>query len=586
MSSEHTLRELLRRIDGRGYRAYKEVAGSYAFDGFELHVDHVQGDPFAAPSKLRLRVPMEVAGVPADLFDNDVRRLAAADFFGRCVRDAISRPASGQRGRRGSGKSGVVWIDAGGQEVLERTAMVLTDEWLEARVHVGFPAAGRTVLGREAETILCEDLPAVVRQGMLWKSADEKAARRFVDTVENYYAIRDRLGGSGLAAFVADQSILPRRSGASDLPLDPQSAVPFLSCTGMRVDIPVPNWPAGRRRAGSVTGMGIPEGVTLIVGGGYHGKSTLLDALQRGVYPHVPGDGREYVVTDPAAVKIRAEDGRSVEAVDISPFISNLPGGRRTDRFSTDDASGSTSQAANIVEAVEAGARSLLIDEDTSATNFMVRDARMQSLVHKEFEPITPFLDRVRGLFDSHGISTILVMGGCGDYFEVADRVVMMRDYVPQDVTAEAAAIAAGQPTTRRSETAAPLAFGPRPGPEPVSFDPSRGRKEVKIDAPSVDRIRFGRHDIDLRGVEQLVDRSQTAAVGRAIHLAATRFMKPGQSLRDIVEALARFFDENGLDGLDPFHEPGRHPGDFARPRTFEVAAAINRMRTLRLRRK
>jgi predicted ABC-class ATPase len=228
----------------------------------------------------------------------------------------------------------------------------------------------------------------------------------------------------------------------------------------------------------------------------------------------------------------------------------------------------------------------LLIDEDTSATNFMVRDGRMQSLVHEELEPITPFLDRVRELFDSHGVSTILVMGGCGDYFEVADRVVMMREYLPQDVTVEAAAIAAGQPTTRRSEAAVPLAFGLRPGPEPGSFDASRGRKAVKVEAPAVDRIRFGRHDIDLRGVEQLVDRSQTAAVGLAIHLAAGRLMKPGQTLRELVDAVDRFFDENGLDGLAPFHRPGQHPGDLARPRTFEVAAAINRLRTLRIRRK
>jgi len=324
----------------------------------------------------------------------------------------------------------------------------------------------------------------------------------------------------------------------------------------------------------------------LIVGGGYHGKSTLLNALQRGVYPHVSGDGREYVVTDPGAVKIRAEDGRSVRDVDISPFISGLPGGRRTDRFSTDDASGSTSQAANIVEAVEAGTSVLLIDEDTSATNFMVRDARMQSLVRKEHEPITPFLDRVRDLSDAHGVSTILVMGGCGDYFDVADRVVIMRDYLPQDASAAAAAVAAEHPTTRKEESSSPLSFGLRPGPDPNSFDPSRGRKQVKIDTPSLDQIRFGRHNIDLRGVEQLVDRSQTAALGWAIYLALTRFMTDCASLRDIVDAVDQFLDDNGLDALDPYRKPDAHPGDFARPRSFELAAAINRLRTMRVRQK
>jgi predicted ABC-class ATPase len=324
----------------------------------------------------------------------------------------------------------------------------------------------------------------------------------------------------------------------------------------------------------------------LIVGGGYHGKSTLLDALQRGVYPHVPGDGREYVVTNPGAVKIRAEDGRSIQNVDISPFISNLPRGRSSDRFSSDDASGSTSQAANIVEAVEVGARVLLLDEDTSATNFMVRDARMQALVHKEHEPITPFLDRVRELSESQEVSTVVVMGGCGDYFDVADHVIMMRDYLPIDATTDAAVVAADHPTSRLAETPSPLVFVSRPAPHPDSFDPSRGRKQVKIDAPAVDEIRFGRNTIDLRGVEQLVDRSQTAAVGRAMHLAVDRLMKDPATLSEIVDALERIFDDEGLDALDKFVGSGVHPGDFARPRRFEIAAAINRLRTLRFRQK
>jgi predicted ABC-class ATPase len=570
------------RIDRRGYKAYKQIAGRYDFGEFELFIDHVQGDPFASPSKIRVRVAQDVARIPVGLFDNDVRRLGACGFFARSVRGAIDQNV---RARRGTGKSGLVSIDAGDQEVLERTAIVLNDRWVEARLHVGLPAAGRTVLGREAAEMLCSELPAVVRAGLWWESADNEAARSFVDTIENYYAIRGRLDEMGLAAFVADGSILPRRSGASDLPLGGDTAVPFRTCGEFRVELRVPNAVHGVCEDGRIPGMGIPRGVTLIVGGGYHGKSTLLRALERGVYPHVPGDGREYVVTDSSAVKIRAEDGRRVENVDISPFISDLPHGRRTDRFSSDDASGSTSQAANIVEAVEIGTRLLLLDEDTSATNFMVRDARMQALVHKDNEPITPYLDRVRDLYDSHGVSTILVMGGCGDYFDVADHVVTMREYLPFDATAEAKAVAAAQPTARRVETTSQLAITSGRAPDPASFDPSRGRKEVKIDAAGVDEIGFGRQRIDLRGVEQLVDPSQTAAVGRAIYLALTRFMKDDATLRDVVDALESFFDRDGLDRLDPFHKTGAHPGNFARPRRFEVAAAINRLRTLRIKR-
>jgi predicted ABC-class ATPase len=339
----------------------------------------------------------------------------------------------------------------------------------------------------------------------------------------------------------------------------------------------------GRQRR-ELHGLGVRKGITLIVGGGYHGKSTLLRALERGVYPHVPGDGREEVVSAPDLVKIRAEDGRRVEQVDIGSFIRNLPGGRDTEAFESDDASGSTSQAANIVEALEAGATGLLLDEDTSATNFMVRDARMQALVSAEHEPITPFLDRVRELYDVAGVSTVLVMGGCGDYFDVADQVVRMSEYRPADATAEAKQIAARLGSTRSAEPRPALRPPPPRIPLREGFDASRGRREVKIDARAVDEIIYGREPIDLRGLEQLVDPSQTRAIGHAIHLATRRFVDGHRTLAEVLDALDALFDGEGLDPLDPFHRPGQHPGSYARPRRFEVAAAMNRLRTLRVR--
>ncbi|MHC4605710.1 MAG: ABC-ATPase domain-containing protein [Planctomycetota bacterium] len=570
MATIEDLRGTLGRIDGRGYKAYKDIQGSYDFPSFRLHVDHVQGDPFASPSKIRARVPQSV---PEELFRTPVRRIALQDFLARCVHEAIRGIA---QGRRGTGKSGMVSIDAGGQEVLERTAVKVAPEWIEARIQVGLPAAGRRVLGRQAEEMLCRELPRIVERGLDWKNVPQDRGREFVERVEDQEHVRGKLEEMGLVAFVADGSILPRESGVSERPMSAKDAVPFRSPESMRVTVDVPN------EAEPIAGMGIPKGVTLIVGGGYHGKSTLLRALERGVYAHVPGDGRERVVTSGDAVKIRAEDGRRVERVDISPFISNLPRGRSTEAFSSDDASGSTSQAANIVEAVEAGAKALLLDEDTSATNFMLRDARMQELVHRDHEPITPFLDRVRGLYDAFGVSTVLVMGGCGDYFDVADTVVMMKEYVPEEATAEAKRIADGRPSGRAREEAAPLSEAAGRVPVAESFDPSRGRREVKIDAKEVDLVLFGTDAIDLRGVEQLVDLSQTRAVGYAIHLATERFMD-GRPLRDVVDEVERFFDEHGLDALDPFRRGERHPGNFARPRKYELAAAINRLRTVRM---
>jgi predicted ABC-class ATPase len=582
MPSADDLRCILHRIDGRGYKAYREIGGAFGFPRFTLHVDHVQGDPFAKPSKLRVRMPMRQAALPPALFEGRVRRLACQDFLARRVRDAV---AHGGGGRRGSGKSGVIEIDAGAQEVLERTAAVVTPEWAELRLELGLPAAGRRVLGRQAEAMLCQELPRIAEAGLCWSQLPQDEAWGFVECVENQEHIRAQLAGLDLVAFVGDGAVLPRESGASDLPLGGGEAVPFLAPESLRVHVSVPNpvpGPDGPRR--SVTGMGIRRGVTLIVGGGYHGKSTLLHALQRGVYPHVPGDGREWVVGAPDLVKIRAEDGRRVEQVDISAFINDLPRGRSTRAFVSDDASGSTSQAANIVEAIEAGATGLLLDEDTSATNFMVRDARMQALVSKAFEPITPFLERVRELYDRLGVSTVLVMGGCGDYFDVADCVISMREYRPFEVTAEAKRIAAEHASGRRSEAPAPLErIAPRV-PLAESFDPSRGRREVAIDARGLDLVQFGSDPIDLRCVEQLVDRSQTRAVGNAIHLATRRFMDGRATLRQVIDRLEAFFDEHGLDALDPFHRGERHPGNLARPRRFEIAAAINRLRTVRMR--
>ncbi len=582
METMNQLRRKLFRIDGKSYNAYKDLQGDYDFGWFTLHIDHVQGDPFAAPSLLRARVPMKRASFPRDLFRNRVRRIALEDFAARRVDLAVFREA---RRIQGSGKSGMINIDSGGQEVFERTACKITPDWVEMRFFAGLPAAGRNILGRQAQVLLCDAMPDIVQKGLLWRTYPEKPAWAFVECVENQESIRDRLSGMGLAAFVGDGSILPREAGNSQRPMARDKAVPFDSPKALRVRMDLPN-PVTRDGGAprEITGMGIPKGVTLIVGGGFHGKSTLLKALERGVYSHVPGDGREYVVTSRDAVKIRAEEGRRVERVDISPFMNNLPGGTDTCAFSSDNASGSTSQAANIIEALEMGADTLLLDEDTSATNFMIRDARMQALVSRESEPITPFIDRVRELYDTLGVSTILVMGGCGDYFDAADRVIMMKNFRPREVTADAKQVAETNPTGRIPEAAPVEAWLFERTPVPASFDAAMGRKRVKIDAKALDTILYGPDRIDVRNVDQIVDFSQTRAVGTSIHLASSRFMDGKIPLREALERLESYIDENGLDLLNPFHRGDKHPGTLARPRRYEIAAAVNRLRSVKFR--
>jgi len=558
----------LRRLNGKGYGAYKDIEGVWRFPDFVLFVDHVQGDPFATPSRLRVRVPMEVAGIPRDFYRNRPRKVALEDFLVRVLARWIPKLTKGNRGSGHSGRFAVVTF---GQCILPRTAVWVTEDHVEAILAVGLPAAGRRILGHEAAEMLLSELPALVREGLLFRNLDKAALREHVACGEDAEALREQLRERKLVAFVAEGAILPRESGISDRPLK-EGAVPFEPPPSLAVTLERPN-------RGPIRGMGIPEGVTLIVGGGYHGKSTLLSALAQGVYNHIPGDGREYVVTRREAVVIRAEDGRFVCGVDISPFIDNLPNGTDTRNFSTQNASGSTSQAANIMEALEAGAKVLLVDEDTSATNFMIRDERMQELVAKEKEPITPFLDKVKPLFRDYGVSSILVMGGSGDYFEVADTVIMMDAYRPVDVTERAKEIVRKHPLKRRPEGGEH--FGPIPKRilDLSSIRARTPRGKLKIRATKM-ALQLGNSVIDLSRIHQIAEVPQARAIGYILAYIsenARRFM--GKPLVEILDEVERTLER---EGLWPFL-PARY-GDLAAPRRFELAFALNRLRTLRLR--
>ena len=556
------LRSTLDRIDRRGYGAYKDLSGTHDFGLFDLFVDKVQRDPFAPPSLIRIRTKAN-SFEPA-LFETPVRRVAFEDFLTRSVEREIRRTV---RGNRGSGGSGRVEIQRTSQVVLPRTSMVVEPGYVEARMAVGLPARGRSVDARAAKAVLLEELPEVVRRALVPApegGVDVERAMLHVEAVEDADHLRGLLPGLGLVAFVADGAVLPRESGASDRPLR-DGAVPFESPVEYRVEVELPN-------GGFISGMGVPEGVTLVAGGGFHGKSTLLSALSWGVYDHVPGDGRELVVARGDAVKIRAEDGRSVSGVDISAMIGDLPGGRSTKNFSTPNASGSTSQAANIAEAIEVGTSLLLVDEDTSATNFMIRDERMRELVRRE--PISPFIDLVRPLHRSLGVSTVVVVGGVGDYLDVADRVILLEDYAPSDVTPHSREV------TKRYPPRAPLAEREVLPPRERAIDASqvdlrRGKRQTAR-GRGLHTIELGRERVDLSYLEQLAEAGQTEAVARIIGewAAAGEVSEVGELVRDALASVS----EKGLDSLGGYTG---HPGEMSLPRAQEVAAAINRVRPL-----
>jgi predicted ABC-class ATPase len=563
-ASSIDLRQHLLRLDQKSYKAYKDIQGCYTFSNFTLTIDRVQGDPFAAPSQMRVRVPQAIAGFPRSLYDNRSREIALRDYLTR----QCDRVMTEFRQQRGSGKSGLMAVNPPGQTILERTSAWVTPEWVEVRFVVGLPAWGRRIAGQEAAAMLCDDIPEWVDRCLRYASLDAQALQAHVETAEDADCLRQQLAEHELVAFIANGAVLPRRSGVDDRPLQ-REAVPFQAPEPLQVTLHCPH-------QGAVAGLGIPAGVTLIVGGGYHGKSTLLQAIELGVYNHIPGDGREGVVTDPTAVKIRAEDGRSVAGVNISPFINQLPQGKSTVQFSTPNASGSTSQAANIIEAIEAGTQLLLVDEDTAATNFMIRDRRMQALIAKADEPITPFIDKVRQLYTDYGISTILVMGGSGDYFDVADTVIAMENFQAREVTQEAQAIAQQYPTDRRPEGGKTFGALTARRLAPDSLDSSRGHKAVKWTARGTDSLGFGTKEIDLSAVEQLVEPGQVRAIATAMVHAQQRYLDGTQTLAQILDRVMADLEHHGFDAITRLPE-----GDLVQFRQFELAAAINRVRSL-----
>ncbi|QCV87205.1 ATPase [Acidipropionibacterium jensenii] len=570
------LEQILRSIDGRGYGGFRRLSGGYRIGRCELFIDHVQADPYAPPSLVRVSLPAGRTGVPADLVEDRRGRVAVCDFLTRRLSRLI-----GDAGSRHDRRDGFVEIGRVGQEVLERTTVVITDDSVEARLAVGLPADGRRVRGRRAFTLLGEEIPELASAGLSLVDADLDGLREHVTLYRDQLSLRDRLPGLGLVALVGDGSILPRRSGDSDLPMTGGGVprpVEFCSPASLRVTVGLPS---GR----TVTGMGVPEGVTVIVGGGYHGKSTLLRAIERGVHPHIAGDGREWVLTCADAVSVRAEDGRAVTGVDISPFIADLPSGVDTRRFSTTSASGSTSQAAGLVEAVDAGASALLIDEDTSATNFMIRDERMRRLIPADQEPITPFVDRVRPLKRERGVSTVLVAGGSGAFFDVADHVIAMEAYRPRDVTAQALEIAGrtdGMAPVADSDDGPVLVPSSPRVPDPRCLRPDRRGRGARTRGR--DRIQLGDQEIDLSAVGQLVDSAQTTALARALDRLGER-LDGTVDLAEAVSELDALIETEGLDVLASSNgrPRGNHPGVMARPRIAEIHAAVNRYRGLRL---
>ncbi|PNH99418.1 ABC-ATPase domain-containing protein [Vibrio diazotrophicus] len=536
----------LKKLEKQNYRAYQQIKGEYDFGDYNLYIDYVQSDPFASASRLRATRAWSLTGLAWLKDKSPAYQMAARDFIARSFAEFAKQENS-------------VTIHITGQTVMDSTAVLFTEHGIELRFRMSLPAEGRDILAKKALNTLTFHMPKFIRKATNARELDIEALTHHCETIEDQEALRSQLDEKNLVAFVANGSVLPRIAGNCDLPM--KDAIAFQSPKELETILLAPN-------KGEVRGMGIPKGITLIVGGGFHGKSTLLTAIERSIYNHIQGDGREGIVADVNAMKIRAEDGRCVHNLNLSNYINHLPLGRDTRDFSTQDASGSTSQAAWLQESIEAGASTLLIDEDTSATNFMIRDERMQALVSKGDEPITPLVDRIGQLRDEMGISSLVVMGGSGDYLDVADTVIQMHDFQAIDVTEKAQQVIALHPTERKNECETPLEnIAPR-SLNCMALQTILAEGKFRVSAKGTDSLRFGKEFTDLSALEQIESPSEINAIGWLWFQLA---QSPGWS-KNPAKDFAAFLNDN-------WHENMPNHGDLAKPRILDAMAALNRMR-------
>jgi predicted ABC-class ATPase len=566
MLTKDQLQETLTPLDGKDYGALQCLIGRYDFEQFVLSIEQIPKDPFAPPHTgiYRVQFPLADTVIESDMINSRPAEIACRDFYARRF-FYHSAKVAGER--RGTGFSGIITVDEPGQAMLERSSVVIKKDVLEVRCFIGLPASKREIKAKLALKMLLEELPDIVSLSLHHDHTDAEQLQSHIHTALDAEFLRQKLPDLGLVAFIANGAILPRASGTSDKPMDNETVIPFQSPASLETEIALPY-------AGKISGMGIQQGITLLAGGGYHGKSTLLQAIEMGVYNHVAGDGREQCVSVSETVKIRSYSGRHVVNTDISPFIRNLPFQKDTRAFSTNNASGSTSQAANIIEAMELGTKVILMDEDTCATNFMIRDMYMQKLVKKSDEPITSYIDKIRQLYHDNKISTILALGGVGDYFEVADHVIQMIKYQPEDVTDKAKAIVKKYPVKRVKEDIEHPVHARARIPVAESIDPMSEYKKWRLYTTEVHSLQLGQNKIDLTDLEQLIELSQTKAIGYSM-LYAKKYMDGTRTLKQVIDLVMADLRENGLDILSE-----KISGHFAQFRSFELAFALNRMRS------
>ncbi|MGL4676283.1 MAG: P-loop domain-containing protein [Brevinema sp.] len=530
----HNLKTKLQRFHKCKYPLYQGLLGEYNFGDFIMVVDYVQADPFAPPSKITLKIPFEKTHFDLWFIDTPVRCYSFCDILGRILAAQIR---SLTKDDKGSGNGGFCGIRYGAQKVIESNAIIVKDQHIECRILAGLPGFGRTIAGIEAQEFLLQEIPKVVRQSFFDK-AHHVEIKKFVCLTEQQHYLREECRKRGIVSFIANGSILARASAVSDKPMSHQKAIVFQSPKELETTITLPDGLV-------LSGMAIPKGITLIAGGGFHGKSTLLSAVSHAIYNHIPNDGREYCITDDSAVFLRAEEGRFIEGLNISPFIHNLPGYKSSHFFQSENASGSSSQAANLIEACEMGSKLLLIDEDVSATNFLIRDTRMRALVADYKETITPLIAHINNL-KKHNISLIMVTGALGDFMHVADRVIVADNYQYYDKTEDARNVMHQYPL--QEIPAQNIFFQENRIIDQESID-YLGKKGAAMIGGEQAKVFLGRETIDLSAWNHLYDVSQYGTLAAVLAYAKEKHYFD-QSPQQVWKNIERDLKQQGWDLL------------------------------------
>ena len=563
------LYQKIRSLNGKNYGLYKSLADKpWDFGDFALEFLHVQGDPYAPASRVLIKANLSMLGYAGEWGGTFERRLALSDFLYRKLGRLVQE--------RYPGKDAAVIFDTAGPEMLVRNSLWIDNGELRACLQVKLPGDGRKIQAELAAEILTMVLPDLVSAGLYYSKSDEVFLQEHYRVLAERKEILSQLDARGLCAFVPDGAVLPRASGLSEMPLE--GAVPFVAPEEMAVTLNV----CGR----DIRGMGIPKGITVITGGAFHGKSTLLQALTRSVYPHIPGDGREGIVIDESALRVGVEDGRSVRGTDLSHFVRDLPGGVSTKDFNTLSASGSTSEAANLLEAMEAGSRTFLIDEDSSAVNFLIRDVRVRKLLGDDREPLIPLTDRIREI-SAQGYSFILVAGACGDYLDLADNIVIMANYKAE--CAEFTPMSSWKTegligSTEPAEVQQPRPFVAYMQPLQKSVRPTSAvERQVKVKLAGDSLLQIGFLVSDTSRLNTLVDRQQRFGAGfvllnllqnAASNAESGDSSNAGDSVAETIQKLYEKIQNVGFRNL-----PQGMSREMSLPRVVDIACVAFRLR-------